>query len=56
MPVQGIYWAYARTRWQQSGLSPGDEDFWELMDMAAQEFVILKPSMADVPYLGTFNT
>ncbi|CAE7946366.1 HERC2 [Symbiodinium sp. KB8] len=31
--AEAVYWQYARVRWQQSGLRPGDEDFLELMDM-----------------------
>ena len=52
VPAQAVYWQYARVRWQQSGLRPGDEDFLELMDMAAQEYVFFRPSLADVPCLA----
>ncbi|CAE7197320.1 hypothetical protein AK812_SmicGene350 [Symbiodinium microadriaticum] len=46
--AEAVFWHYARARWQQSGFSPGDQDFMQLMEMAAQEFVVLRPTMADV--------
>ena len=49
--VQAGYYLYARARWLENEVCPGDADFFETMTMAAQEFVVLRPTLAEVPNL-----
>ncbi|CAE7789110.1 unnamed protein product [Symbiodinium sp. CCMP2456] len=46
--AEAIYWKYARLRWVDSGIAPTDPGFPEFMEMIAQEFVVLRPTAADL--------